>query len=537
MESDNSIKEYKSVYSNPYILQQINKSDLCWTRKKRKHFNFINKLENSKIFSTPQIRNFPNPFYTLLEKHKKHINYDFYNYHFSHDYERKHYSENDNLDFDINFEYLYIYDIVPKEDISKYHEGLIAYSEVCKPSIGVADEFSISRSFNDMSNHNYKRAIHNLHYFIISDKMLSYKWIKKIFITFQQYSESFYLITYRLELKKRATNELKSILNSLVLYEPLFHKTRNKKVLSADNNHMLSFNRKRALNDLILEIEYNFIYELNNYVPCFLHRHNIISPSLGVYVCDDLEKLLKSKELMFLLDFFAHDYDKSRDNNIIVNFKYLGETDDKVCIVNRNYMEKKEYALSYLDNYFSSIAEYLVFYTLSPNIEKAIIGSQRDLNELLACKSSASKLLKEKIKTLKTLNIYKRLISANQKYNESLFINDYIKDFENCYKECGLAKQFNNAFILQLVTIKEKYKDFENQINSLYQFYDDNLKAVESSTNIRLVRLTLILSAITLLATLFTILVSLNIFPIQKNNEDRIQETNIAINYLSQNDL
>lgn len=145
--------------------------------------------------------------------------------------------------------------------------------------------------------------------------------------------------------------------------------------------------------------------------------------------------------------------------------------------------------------------------------------------------------IERKIKTLKTLNIYKRLISANQKYNESLFINDYIKDFENCYKECGLAKQFNNAFILQLVTIKEKYKDFENQINSLYQFYDDNLKAVESSTNIRLVRLTLILSAITLLATLFTILVSLNIFPIQKNNEDRIQETNIAINYLSQNDL
>lgn len=536
MENNNSIKEYMSVYSNPYILQQFNKSDLRWTKKKRKHFNLINRLEDSKIFSTPKIRNFANPFYTLLDKHKKKINYDFYKYHFSHDYEREHYSENDNLDFDINFEYLYIYDILPKEDINKYHEGLIAYSENCKHLIGVADEFSINRSFNDMANHNYKQATHNLQYFIISDKMQSYKWIDDIFIIFQQYSESFYLITYRLKLKEQATNELKAILNSLVLYEPLYHKTRNKKLLSADNNHMLSFNRKRALKDLILEIEYNFISELNNYVPCFLHRHNIISPTLGVYIFDDLEKLLKNKELMFLLDFFTHDYDKRKDNNIIVNFKYLGETDANFCIVNRNFIEKEEYALSYLDNYFSPIAEYLVFHTLSPTIEKTIIKSQQDLNKLLACKCSASKLLKEKIKTLKTLNTYKRLISANQKYSESPFINDYIEDFENCYKVCSLSKQFANAIMLQLENIKAKYSDFENQINSLYQFYDDNLKAIESSTNIRLVRFTLILTAITLLATIFTILISLEIIPIRKTNEDAIQVTSI-VSYYPKNDL
>ena len=531
MENNNAIKEYRSAFNNPYILQRFNKSDLRWTKKKRKQFNLINKLGNGKIFGTPKIRKFANPFYNLLEKYKKKINYEFYNYHFSHDYEREHYSENDNLNIDINLEYLYLYDILPKEDINKYHEGLIAYSEVCKRLIGVADEFSINRSFNDMANHNYKHATHNLQYFVVSDKMLSHKWVENIFIIFEQYSESFYLITYRLKLKEQATTELKAILNSLVLYEPLYHKTRNKKVLSADNNHMLTYNRKRALNDLILEIEYNFINELNDYVPCFLHRHNIISPSLGIYVFDDLEKLLKNKELVFLLDFFTHDYDKSKDNNIIVNFKYLGETDTNVCITNRNFIEKEEYALSYLDSYFSPIAEYLIFHTLSPSIEKAIIKSQQVLNELLARKCSASRLLKEKIKTLKALNIYKRLISANQKYSESPFFNDYIENFENCYKECGLSKQFANALTLQLANIKAKYNDFENQINSLYQFYDDNLKAIESSTNIRLVRFTLILTAITLLATLFTIFISLNIIPIQNNNEEKAQDNSTVFTY------
>lgn len=537
MEINNSIKEYRSSYNNPYILQQFHKSDLRLTKKKRKQCNLINKLGKGKIFGTPKIRNFTNPFYALLEKYKNKINYDFCNYNFLHDYEREHFSEKNNLDFDINFEYLYIYDILPKEDINKYQEGLIEYSEVCQHLIGVADEFSINRSFNDMANHNYQHATHNLQYFVISDKMLSYKWVENIHIAFEQYNESFYLITYKLTLKEQATNILKNILTSLVLYEPLFHKARNKKVLSADSNFMLSYNRKRALNDLILEIEYNFISELNNYVPCFLHNHKIISPSLGVYIFDGLETLLENKEIMFLFDFFAHDYDKSKDNNIIVNFKYLGNSDIHCSIVNKKFIDNEKYALSYLDNYFSPIAEYFVFHTLSPYIEKSIIENQRVLNKLINSKSSASKLLKEKIKTLKALNIYKRLVSAKQKYNESPHINDYIGNFENCYKECGLSKQFPNALSLQLASIKTKYTDFENQINSLYQFYDDNLKAIESSTNIRLVRFTLILTAITLLATLFTIFISLNIIPIHKNNENEPSENSTVATYLIQNDL
>ena len=118
------------------------------------------------------------------------------------------------------------------------------------------------------------------------------------------------------------------------------------------------------------------------------------------------------------------------------------------------------------------------------------------------------------------MNIYKRLISANQNYNESPFIDDYIKNFENCFEEGGLRRKYSNAFSLQLEILKTKYKDFDSQVNSLYQFYDDNLKAVESSTNIRLVRYTLIITAVTLLATILTILISLNIIPIKKNSND-----------------
>lgn len=537
MENNNSIKEYRSAYNNPYILQQFRESDLSLTKKKRNQYNLINRLSKRKFFGAPKIGKLINPFYFLLEKYKKQINYESCNYHFSHEYEREHFSDKDSFDFDINLDYMYIYDILPKEEIYKYHEGIIEYSKICQHLIGVADEFSINNSFNDMANHNYQHSTHYLQYFVLSDKMLSYKWIENFSITFEQYSESFYLVTYKLNLKEQATAVLKDILTSLILYEPIFHRAKNKKVLSISSNHMLSYNRKRAINDLILEIKYNFFNELNSYVPCFFHNHNIVPPSLGVYTFNNLETLLKNNELMFLFDFFKHDYDKCKANNIIVNFKYLGNTDANCCIVDKSFIDNEKYALSYLDNYFSSIAEYFIFHALSPYIEKTIIENQRLLNNLVYKKCSASKLLKGKIKTLKALNIYKRLVVANQKYTENPIKDDYLINFENCFKECPLSKQFSNALALQIAEIKAKYADFENQINSLYQFYDDNLKAVESSTNIRLVRFTLIITAITLLATLFTILISLNIIPIQKHSEEKVQENSTICTYLSKNDL
>ena len=517
MENNNLQTEYRSPYNNPYILQQFSKTDLKWTKKKTKQYHVIKKLEKSKLFGTPRFKKLKNPFFSLLEKIKKRINYRFISDEFNNDYQREHYSEKDNLDLNINLEYLYVYDILPKEDIYQYHEGIVKYSEICKHSIGTANEFSIKKILNDMANHNYGFCTHNLGYFLVNDTMLSYKWIEDIYIIFEQYSESFYLITYRLKLKEEVTKELKSILTSLVLYEPTFHKAKSNRILSANSNFILSFNRKRAINELILEIEFNFINELNKYVPCFLHRHNIIAPSFKVYNIGGLNEIENNNNIMSLFDFLSHDHDKSKDKYIITNFGFLSNIDSYACMIKESFFQE-ESSLYHLDNLFAPLAEYLIFHTLSTVIEKLIIQNQQELNKLVSNSCSARKLLKAKIKTLRELNIYKRLISANQNYNESPFIDDYIKNFENCFEEGGLRRKYSNAFSLQLEILKTKYKDFDSQVNSLYQFYDDNLKAVESSTNIRLVRYTLIITAVTLLATILTILISLNIIPIKKNS-------------------
>lgn len=524
---ENFQTEYICHYKNPYILQQFQKKDLRFTKQKRIQYYIINKLGNGKLFGTPKFRKIKNPFNSLLERYKKKINYEFYNYEYSYEFERKDYTEKDNINLDINFEYLYLYDILPKEDIYEFQNGLIKYSDVCKHVIGVADEISINRSFRDMANHNYRHSTHNLQYFVISDSMSSYKWIENIHVLFEEYSDSFYLITYRLKLKELATNELKIILNSLVIYEPLFIKTKNKKKLLAINNHFLPFSRQKALNELILEIEYNFINELNKYVPCFFHRHNLVAPSLGIYLIDDLEKAKSHNELKFIVNFKADEYDISKDNNLMVNFSYFGEFTSYSCFANKDFVQKQDYALETLDIYFSHLAEYYIFNTLKPVIEKSIILNQRKLNKLVAHSRSASKLLKAKIATLKELNIYKRLISANQKFEDSPYINDYMNDFENSNKSHLFYKDYRNAFHSQIDEIKEVYKNFDAQIGSLYQFYDDSLKSIESSTNIRLVRITLILTAITLLATIITILISLDIISIKKSKIE--DDPNICI--------
>ena len=533
---ETSLTEYKSPYKNPYILQQFNKKDLKWTKKVTKRYHIVKKLEKNKVFCAQKFfKTIKNPLFALLNRYKKKIHYDFCDSEFSSDFYKKHYTKKDNIQPDISLEYLYVYDILPKEDIYKYREGIIEYSKSCAHLPGVADESYLNDSFNNMAAHNYHHSFHNLRYFVLNDKMLSFKWISDIYIKFEQYGESFYLITYRLKLNEKTTKELKSITTSLVLYDPVFFKLNDKRRISASGNHILSFNRRRAIKDLLLEIEYCFISELNKFVPCFLHRRDIIAPTLGVYKVDGLDDIQKDKMAMMMFDFSSCDYDKSKDSSIIVNFRLLGENESYASLINSSFIEE-ESALSYLDSYFSPLAEYFVFHSLTPVIEKLIIKNQQKLNKLVTCKSSASKLLKAKIDTLRELNIFKRLITANQKRSTNPFLDDYINEFENCYKECSLIKQYKNSFLLKSEEMKLKYKDFESQINSLYEFYDDNLKAVESSTNIRLVRLTLILTAITLLATLFTILISLNVISFHNTDENTPAEDDTAANYYIVND-
>lgn len=187
--------EYIPPYKNPYIEHQKSKKDLRWTRKKKRRYSLISKLGNLKLFSTSKIKKVRNPFNWVLEKCKKKFNYDFFEWEFAHTFEREHYSEKDNITTSIDLKYIYIYDIMPKEDLDEFREGFINYSDICKHNIGVADDDSINKAFENMLNHNYRFSTGGLRYFIIDEKMTSFKWIENIYVSFQQYGESFYLIS------------------------------------------------------------------------------------------------------------------------------------------------------------------------------------------------------------------------------------------------------------------------------------------------------------------------------------------------------
>lgn len=482
--------EYKSNYQNPYIIWRSGKENLKFTKKKQKQYLRLKKLSEWKLFQNPK-----SPLSKILEGWKKKAHYKFMDYHFCEKYQKAN-SKQQNIDKDVEFDSLFIYDLIPRELIPKYKQGLYDFSQNCEWMPGDTDESFLTRQFSSLETQKQYQSIHNLGFFRTSEKLSIQNWVRGIAITLEEYGDSFCLLSYKLTLTDKPSKELKSILTSFVTPETICIKMKDKKRCQIKST-LFGFCKRRAINNLILEIEYNFFDCISKYVPCFFHSNNVIAPSLGVYVVENLDN---SEKLLEVLGFSGHEYDKNESEGMHINlttFSFMKQEESiSSCLIDKSKSKNSIDNLYVLGGYPAMLAEFYITYTLKNVISSTIIKAQEKLNGLLANKLRASKLLTAKKETLVELFIYKRFVKDVLAREKAKISSAFDIDFHNPFAEKATNGECKTAHQVLRESNYFEYAQFDNQINGVYEFYDDTLATVESSTNIHLVRTTLIVTAI-----------------------------------------
>lgn len=507
---DSTKHEYFSPFNNEYIKRLEQSDDLRYSNRVLRKYRIVKRLQNLKLFRADKILRIKNILPKALAHYKEKMNFDFIDELCSFSYERENYSEDDNITTDISFKQLYVYDLVPKENLIKYEEGLIKFLTTCKYSIGTADEKLIKDQFNYMLNCNFKNANYFLGIFLIDDKSKLKKWVDKISVAFEEYGSMFYIVKYSLTLNETATYELRLINNSLVLEMPILSKLKVKSRISAKTNISLLWSREDAIQKLILEIENVFFKNMSKWVPCYFHSNELTAPTLALYTVDSFKE---AENVLEVLSFDKKDYDKSENNEYMFNINVYGHwVKNNSCIVDISKVKDLD---SRVDNYAFfpfELARYYINMNLQPIIEQEIISNQANINTLSIKKHiSANNLLKAKVKAIKNLVVYERIIDAVINFDDTLVISGYRVKIKSNLPNCESLTKEINAYDYNQKYIENKYYKLNEMCSSLFKYFDKGLTATESSANLKLIRWTLGITVFASLVSLIALLVSFHV--------------------------
>lgn len=494
-EMDNScaIPTYKSPYNNPYILSRYNDCDLKFTRKKCRQYRIVNWLSEFKLFQKET-----GIFSNWLKKYKKKIHYDFLNFEIDQKYQISSFKPSDAIDVPIDFKYLYIYDLMPRENLEDLRIGLKNLLQICDFIPGGADEISINRQFDSLTTTSHIFSRHSLGYYKLKATCPT-KWIDNIYISLEEYGESYCFVVYRLELYSVTNEEIYKILNSALLSNPIFIKQQRRDQIVSNCGSFLIYARQEALENLILEIEYDFFNNIN--LPTFFHKNHIPAPTLAVYL---VENELDAKRIRPIIDFFNDSYDRTKKNGISFSSSHIFNKSIKNCIINKEIVTDYEYLAQNFDSYMANLAKLQIVTVMNRIASKVIAENQKKLNKLLSKKTRIRKLLNGKKKSITSLFWIERFIDDVVERN-----SEFSTDYEDNLTNNGLIDfangHYQNSYQFHMEILNNSFKDHKKRIESIYSIYDGLLKTIESSTNLLLVRSTLIVSAFAALASIIAL--------------------------------
>lgn len=403
--------------------------------------------------------------------------------------------------------------MLPKEDLENYENGILKFKNICKKNTMPFDISTVEENFNKMKNNAFGEAFYNIGHFNILNGNSLYKWVDSLQIVLSEF-ENYFIVIYQLNINKSTNNEIQEILNSSVSIPPVFKKDNGLIYLLGGE---FSQTIKTAIKNLVLEIKYKFITEMKKYVPVFFHNHELISPSLEVYESD----CIKDSLLRDVWGVNLKDIDFCKKEKVVCDISVYNEMHRK----NRYLMlyDKTQIAdLTFLNDAFNSypvqLAEFFILSEFRHHIKANILKHQRNSNKLLHKKVSASKLMEFKLKTLKDIFIYKRFVDSVIKHENLLLKKDYFKDFEN-RAPSQFGKNNNSACYLWQEDLLSSYKFYKKQIEDLFILFDDNLKIVESSSNMKLIKHTLIITIVS-----FVISTGISIITLLLTNQEAVQK-------------
>ena len=495
------------IFDNKFSRNRVPKSDRQLSKFLKFKFSLITFFRIQKWFAKKS-------WYRLMAHHWEKIKSDLE--------EVKHPRIKDPVmlsDQDLNLEEIVIYDLLPKEYLSDYHKKYMKFkSTFAKESMFNRREKDVNDSFVKMENSRVVGCWFNLDTFAIKDGTSLSDEFFSISVQAIGLTESYYILKYALCVTEKSQKNLNEILAADVYKEPQCicsgHWWQKKALAGCYTYDMLDDAKVYAIEDYILELKSVFWNEINKKLFSTFFDWQNIPPSIEIYSSKTLKG--NSENILKILSPNSK-LDTEVNQNQTVYFIPASESRHKIKLNNSKIVASTEefegrnkngmYSFLSVDECIcQQLSEYFVLNALIENISKSIYSSQLLINKNVHSKAKFNSLLKAKLNVDKELYYYKRLYKELMPYikhktTKNYLITDYKAQFKNLYQLENPDSRFFQTFIEKynriFYTIKEKY----SLIQSIYEHFEENSKLVESRYNYRIVKWTLIVGFLTLLAT------------------------------------
>ena len=495
------------IFNNKFSYNRVPKNDRQLNNFLKLKFSLISFFHIQKWFAKK-------PWFRLMERHWKKIEEK--PEEVAHPRIRKPIMLTEN---DLLLEELVVYDLLPKEYLSDYHKKYLKFKAAfAKDSMFNRQEKDVNESFINMENSRVVGSWYNLDAFAVKPETSLSDAFVSIGVQSIGLTESYYILKYTLRVTEKTQKALSEILSSNVYKEPQCicngRWWQKKNLAGCYTYDMCDDAKVYALEDYILELKSIFWNELNKRLFSLFFDWKNIPPSIEIYSSKTLKD---NEENIFAILSSRSKTDIEVNADKTVYFLPDQDSRNKVRLNNSKIVASadqfsgrdKDGLYSFLDveeHICEHLAEYFVLDALVDVISKTIYSSQLLINKNVRSKTKFNSLLKTKLTVDKQLYFYKRLYKelipyVKYKTTKNHNIVAYKKLFKNKFQTENPDSRFSYTFVEKYNGIFYVIKEKHTLIQSIYEHFEENSKLVESRYNYRIVKWTLIVGFLTLLAT------------------------------------
>ena len=346
------------------------------------------------------------------------------------------------------------------------------------------------------------------------------KYISSTILSFEEMVQGFYIITYKIILSDETSEEANKILSGNFKDECVCSHTSKQRRWYRKYG---SFGGNRIeLENFILELKYQFFEVIGKWVPTFFLDNGIIPPHLIVVDSKGTPK----DELLKLFSFDVqknkhrqvHHGDYDYKDGIFCNLGFAPSNKsckhDRAIIFDSSVNPSYQYYAWELEDYHVQLGKIIVGEVVTEEIDKLIVKEQTRINKILERRlPTTQSMLKTRLKAYQNIYLFQRLEKAlleSLKSDNGMY--ELLKSFQNDFRNLRSdALQDDNGILYHGRNLVYKMERQLINIDNLFEVFDVKLKLFESSSNIRLIRWTFILTIVSIIVSLLALLDSAGI--------------------------
>ncbi|MBR1432952.1 hypothetical protein, partial [Ruminococcus sp.] len=420
---------------------------------------------------------------------------------------------------DLQLKKLIIYDLFPKEYLSEYKRKYLKFKDRYETSyIHNRDKLRVLSSFSQMESSCSAGTIFYLDFFNIKENTPLGAAFDRLAVEFIGLTDSFYTIRYILEINESANKLLDRILKSKIYKEAICiskDKWWRKDSFAGCHPYNIGESAKAdTIEDFVLELKAIFWKELSTHLFTHFFSWDNIPPSVEIYSSKTLDE--KSTDILTILSCKNPCLEYNKTSKIFFspfssNWSFNKPLNNSIIVADSSQFEDDEHGLYPFLEIDDVLRHYCTDYFILNSVNRIatelIYKAQRRIDKSIYKKGKYRTLLNIKLEVDKQLYFYRRLykelcsspnLDDKVNYNISQYNNVFLNQFNDN------NPKYKTGFAFPAV-VKSLYYDINNNyklMESIYSHFEDNLKIIESRYNYRIVKWTLIVALLTLLATI-----------------------------------